>query len=81
MNRNTGISLKMSYFTHIFDVIYDLVRFLRNKFYFYGLYRLVNAGKSGTNLIENTSDLFSLWIVRRRLHIDKTQNKSNSLRQ
>ena len=81
MNRNTGISLKMSYFTHIFYVLYDLVRFLRNKLYFYRFNRLVNVSKSVTTLIENPLGLFSLWIVHQRLHIYKTQNKSNSLRQ
>ena len=47
MSRNPWFILfmqisKSSYFTHTFDVIYGLVRIIRNEFHFYGFYRCVN---------------------------------------
>ena len=55
MNRSPGTIFfvavcSISYFTHIFDVIYDLVGITCNRPYLCGFYRWVNADESLTNL-------------------------------
>ena len=57
MSRNPGTIFfaqisKISYYTHIFDVIYNLDEIVRNEFYFCGFYWCVNTGKSLTNWIK-----------------------------
>ena len=64
MSRNPGHIFvahvsKMSRFTHIFDVIYDLVGIIRNEVYFCGFYQCINYGESLTTL-KSKSDLYSV---------------------